>query len=232
MGKADAIGYAVCHRIEHRSFFLDDRQLPLCARCTGMYLGALITVLFQLPRGKSGGMPSKIWLVFLGFLTLFFGVDGLNSFVRLIPNAPSVYESQNWLRLATGTGMGVCLGAVIYPIFNQSVWSDWNGKASLGGARQFILLVLTLVLANLIVLTGIPILLYPLAITGTFMVLVILTMVYTIVWLMISGKENTFETLNELRLPLVVGLAIALAQIIIMDGLRYLWSGTWLGFQL
>ncbi len=232
MGKADAIGYAVCHRIEHRSFFLDDRQLPLCARCTGMYLGALTTVLFQLPRGKAGGIPSKKWLGFLGLLALLFAIDGFNSYLRLIPNAPSVYESQNWLRLATGTGMGVCLGAVIYPIFNQSVWRDWSGRQALGGVRQFILLVLALAISNLIVLSGIPILLYPLAIIGTFMVLVVLSMVYTIAWLMISGGENTFKNLNELRLPLLVGLAIALAQIIVMDGLRYLWSGTWLGFQL
>jgi hypothetical protein len=34
LGKADAIGYAVCHRIDLRSFHLGDRQLPLCARCT------------------------------------------------------------------------------------------------------------------------------------------------------------------------------------------------------
>jgi hypothetical protein len=128
--------------------------------------------------------------------------------------------------------MGVCLGAVIYPIFNQSVWSDWTGKPSLGGARQFILLVLSLAISNLIVLSGIPILLYPLAIISAFMVFVVLSMVYTIVWLMIAGRENTCMSLNELKLPLLVGLAIALAQIMMMDGLRYLWSGTWLGFQL
>ena len=42
LGKADAIGYAVCHRIDERSFHVDGRQLPLCARCSGMYLGALL----------------------------------------------------------------------------------------------------------------------------------------------------------------------------------------------
>ena len=33
LGKADAIGYSVCHRIAVRSFMLGDRQVPLCARC-------------------------------------------------------------------------------------------------------------------------------------------------------------------------------------------------------
>ena len=42
LGKADAVGYAVCHRIDLRSFNLGERQMPLCARCTGMYLGAVL----------------------------------------------------------------------------------------------------------------------------------------------------------------------------------------------
>src|SRR5450759_1456011 len=41
LGKADAIGYAVCHRISERSFHIGSIQLPLCARCSGMYLGAV-----------------------------------------------------------------------------------------------------------------------------------------------------------------------------------------------
>jgi hypothetical protein len=34
LGKADAIGYAVCHRIDLRSFFIGERQFPLCMRCS------------------------------------------------------------------------------------------------------------------------------------------------------------------------------------------------------
>ena len=46
LGKADALGYAVCHRIDARSFHIGTRQLPLCARCSGMYLGALLGLVF------------------------------------------------------------------------------------------------------------------------------------------------------------------------------------------
>lgn len=232
MGKADAIGYAVCHRIAHRSFFIDDRQLPLCARCTGMYLGAFIGLLYQIPHRKFGGMPSKKWLAFLAFLVVLFAGDGLNSYLHLIPNAPTLYESQNWLRLATGSGMGLGISAVLYPIFNQSVWKDWHAEKALHGWKQFLLLSATIILANLAVLSIDPILLYPLAIISAFTILVILTMVYTIVWCMIAKTENSYSSLGGLRLPLVAGLATALTQIILMDGLRFLWSGSWQGFQL
>jgi uncharacterized membrane protein len=34
------IGSFICHQRPERSFFLHGRQLPVCARCTGLYLGA------------------------------------------------------------------------------------------------------------------------------------------------------------------------------------------------
>jgi len=35
-----AAGSVICHQLPERSFFLDGRQLPVCARCTGLYLSA------------------------------------------------------------------------------------------------------------------------------------------------------------------------------------------------
>lgn len=38
------IGSAVCHQIDARSFHLFGHQLPVCARCTGVYFGAAAAV--------------------------------------------------------------------------------------------------------------------------------------------------------------------------------------------
>ena len=35
-----AIGHVVCHQLPARSFHLWGAQLPVCARCTGIYAGA------------------------------------------------------------------------------------------------------------------------------------------------------------------------------------------------
>ena len=60
LGKLDAIGYAVCHRIDARSFQIDERQLPLCARCTGEFYAAGIALLFQaIVSGRSSKLPSR-----------------------------------------------------------------------------------------------------------------------------------------------------------------------------
>ncbi len=138
LGKADAIGYAVCHRIDVRSFHLGERQMPLCARCTGMYLGAMLGLVFQALTGKRrAGMPPWRVIVFLGALVLAFGVDGVNSYLHLFPGAPALYEPSNLLRLLTGTGMGLVIALVLYPAFNQAVWQVVDPTPAVGGLRHF-----------------------------------------------------------------------------------------------
>ena len=36
-----SVGSLVCHQIPARSFYYAGAQFPVCARCTGLYLGAL-----------------------------------------------------------------------------------------------------------------------------------------------------------------------------------------------
>src|SRR3990170_8977714 len=90
LGKADAVGYAVCHRIDLRSFHLGERALPLCARCTGIYLGAMVTLaVFPLAgRGRSASFPGKAILAAFAVFGAGFAVDGINSYLSLFPGLP------------------------------------------------------------------------------------------------------------------------------------------------
>jgi uncharacterized membrane protein len=40
-----AVGSVVCHQIPERSFHLLGRQLPVCARCAGIYVGSALIAL-------------------------------------------------------------------------------------------------------------------------------------------------------------------------------------------
>jgi uncharacterized membrane protein YhdT len=75
-----------------------------------------------------------------------------------------------------------------------------------------------------------PILLYPLAILSALNVLVVLTMIYTIIWVMLTRHDNQFDHLKELRWFLLAGLTTAILQIAVMDYARFLLTGTWNGF--
>jgi uncharacterized membrane protein len=39
------LGSRICHQIAERSFHVDGAQLPVCARCTGIYVGLAIAAL-------------------------------------------------------------------------------------------------------------------------------------------------------------------------------------------
>lgn len=233
LGKADAIGYAVCHRIDVRSFHIGVRAIPLCARCSGMYLGAVLGLAYQavLSRRRAGMPPWKVWVV-LGAFVAGFALDGLNSFAHLIPGAPTLYQPQNWLRLLTGTGMGLAIAGMVYPAFNQTVWRDTNRAPAIGGLKVLAPLIVLALFLDWLVLAENPLILYPLSLVSAAGVIGLLTIVYTMMWLMILRVENSFSKVTGMVLPLAAGFGMAFLQIIILDLLRFALTGTWDGFHL
>lgn len=240
LGKADAVGYAVCHRIPSHSHLIGERPMPLCARCSGMHLGALLGLLYQVQFRKRGGMPSRKLLVVLGFFLLAFAVDGSNSYLTLgtetgnpmpiLENIQPVYTPQNWLRTLTGLLLGLGIAAVLFPVFNQTLWRDWEARPALESWKQLGLLVgLALVLEAALISDNV-LLLYPLALLSALNVLLVLGMIYTIAWTMILRQENQFTTVRQIWVPALAGLTTAVLQIGVMDYGRYLLTGSWDGF--
>lgn len=233
LGKTDAVGYAVCHRIDVRSFHLGERPLPLCARCTGMYLGTLVTFLFfSLTTGKAGLYPRRGILIVLITGAVLWAFDGLNSFAALIPQAPHLYEPNNTLRLITGSMIGVGLMTMIYPPFQQLAWQGWKAARVLPDWRSFAALLLIVAFVNILVLTEQPLVLYPLAILSAFGVLLLLTMAYGLITLQVLKREASARTLSDLLVPLALAFGLALLQVGGIDWLRFLATGTWSGFHL
>lgn len=235
LGKADAIGYAVCHRLDHRSFHIGDYQFSVCARCTGQYLGAVLGMLFlSIFRGYRSGRPP--WIV-IGILLVWaatYAIDGVNSFLHLIPGTEKLwlYEPNNTLRLFTGIGVGLGISVMLFPAFNQTIWKRYDPRPVLEEMRDFFLLLISAVILILLVLTKNPVILYPLSLVSAGGVLMLLTMVYSLVWVMIFQKEGRFENLRQYLFPLLAGFAVALTQILLLDAFRYWLTGTWGGFPL
>ena len=238
LGKADAVGYAVCHRIDERSFHVFGRQLPLCARCTGEFNAAAIALIFQgFVSRRRNKLPSRGILVVMVVFFLAFAVDGSNSYLYLLKQSspgildaiPNLYVPNNTLRLFTGSGMGIALAAVLYPVVQQTVWRESDERPALGW-KSFGILTAIVLLVNLLVLTDSPIVLYPVAILSTLGVLGLLTMVFSILWMIIMRTENSFDTFGQLWLSGAAGLTLALLLIVGIDLLRFSFTGTWSGF--
>ncbi|MGB9640964.1 MAG: DUF2085 domain-containing protein [Anaerolineales bacterium] len=233
LGKADAVGYAVCHRIDLRSYHLGDRALPLCSRCTGMYLGALLGLGFQyVLHRRASGTPHWSVIVILSILVLGFAVDGINSYLTFFPGVPHLYQPQNNLRLLSGSGMGIVISAALYPAFNETMWKDADPSPALQNLFQIFGLIFLTIGMDLLIMGENPLILYPLALLSAASVMLLLTMIYSMVWVMLFNKENTFMHLHDLAFPLIAGFGLALLQVIFIDAGRFLLTGTWNGFHI
>jgi len=233
LGKTDAVGYAVCHRITSHSFYFGDRPFSFCARCTGQYLGFLWGFLFQfLCSRKRSGFPPKAILAFMGLLFLMYAFDGLNSVLHLYPGFQhlSLYEPLNSLRLLSGLGMGMVISAIMVPLLGQSVFRDVILNPVFKHLKDWGIFFGGGLLIGSLVFTGNPLILYPLILLSSVGLILLLSLLYAVIWVIVLKKDNTFNSWNELSWWVVAGFATAMVQIAVIDFVRFQLTGTWSGF--
>jgi len=121
------IGFAICHQLSHRTPVISGLHLPLCARCTGIYLGVVCGYLYILIRGKwrSGDLPNPPYgFILAGFICLTF-IDGFTTFLKLRP------ESE-YLRVLTGLFTGSALPTFAYPLLIGEITDKTSDKPLMG----------------------------------------------------------------------------------------------------
>jgi uncharacterized membrane protein len=229
---SDWVGYAFCHRITERSFSIGGRQLALCARCTGMYLGVTLTFVVLLLSGRlrwSGLPPVRILILLIGFIGLM-GIDGINSYLHFFPNAPHLYEPQNWLRLVTGMGTGLAMGLLVFPALAQTLWKDLKDLNVIANQREFAALLLLAGVVILLVLSDQAPILYVFGLASAAGLLLVLTAIQTMLLLILIKRDGRATHWIHAALPMAVGLIIAVTEIVVVGTLRYQLTGTMTGF--
>ena len=119
--------------------------MPLCARCTGMFLGATLALLglWLMGQGRRSRLPSRPLALILGILAILWAVDGVNSFLFTVDTSFALYRPSNAMRLISGMGMGLTLGVVLYPLYHLAFWRRVDDRRVLEDAWRFSLLALT-----------------------------------------------------------------------------------------
>jgi uncharacterized membrane protein len=229
LDKAQAIGYAICHQIPARTLHIHDYPLPLCARCTGIYLGALIGVagLLLLKRRHAAGLPSSAIMVILVSFIMIMGFDGINSYLSFFPKMPYLYEPQNWLRLTTGTLHGLAISIIIFPVINGGLWQTQliRNEPVIKSFKQLIPFLLGAAVMILLTLAAVhlwpgPFWLYALTLLSVMGVLMMLMIVTTMLVVIIMRRESYAHSWRDLLGPATIGLALTLLMIGGMDWLR------------
>lgn len=229
---ADWLGAAVCHRIFERSFTMYGRQFPLCARCTGMYLGAFLSFLVLLLAGRArwSELPPLPILLVLLFLFGVMGVDGVNSYTHFFPEFPHLYEPRNWLRLLTGMGAGLALGLILLPALVQVLWRQTERRPSIGNFRELAGMMLVMGAAVLLILSNQTVLLYVLALASVAGLLLVLMAINTILLLTIFRRDGRAMHWRETAVPLTFCLILAIIQLGVLTFIRLQAFGTIAGF--
>jgi uncharacterized membrane protein len=215
LDKADRAAFAVCHRIPERTFTIAGRPLPLCARCSGTYLGALagLAVLLARGRGAASRLPARPVFAVLALFLLAWAIDGANSFASLFPGLPYLYEPSNQLRLLTGTLEGIAIAAVLLPVLNISLWAAPAGDRSVGSWRDLAWMLVGGAVVIALVRSEWPPLLYPLAILSGLTVVLLLGLVNTMVAVIIMRREGRIARGWQAVAPLLLGMVLAVVEL-------------------
>ena len=89
-----------CHGIPERCFTIWGVPMPICARCTAIYLGLAVSLLVFLVLPRMSELAARVMLM---IAVTPLAVDGLTQLVRL-------RQSTNALRMATGLAAGIAFG--------------------------------------------------------------------------------------------------------------------------
>jgi uncharacterized membrane protein len=102
------MGSLICHQLPDRSFYWRDAQLPVCARCTGIYLGACASAfLAPLPPSLYArwSAPRRMaWLL---------GAAAVPMGVTLAAEWTGLWAPSSIVRAATGVVLGTAAAVVI-----------------------------------------------------------------------------------------------------------------------
>lgn len=101
------IGSLVCHQLPNRSFYFWGAQLPVCARCTGLYVGASVAALVATRMSRV--RQHQVWdrakeLLLLG---------AAPTAVTLIYEWSSGNMPGHWIRAAAGFPLGAIVMLIV-----------------------------------------------------------------------------------------------------------------------
>jgi uncharacterized membrane protein len=129
----DKTGFSVCHQLPERTLLFGKILMPVCARCSGIYIGFLCTILFLFIvfRKRESDLPPVYIIVTAVIFILSAIVDGFFSYLGF-------YETNNIIRLVTGYMFGAGLSIIIYPVFVYQYFKNYQRKKIFYSYKQFI----------------------------------------------------------------------------------------------
>jgi len=145
------IGFSVCHQIPQRTLLFGKIYMPVCSRCSGIYIGFLVSIifLFLVFRKKESELPPVYIIICAAVFILSMIIDGILSYF-------GVYSTNNAIRLITGYLFGAGTAIIIYPIFIYQYYRLSQKKKIFYNLKYFIYFLIVSFLFIIILFSSLP----------------------------------------------------------------------------
>ena len=231
----NSVGYAFCHRIPSHSNHIHENAFSFCARCYGMYFGALIGFIYLFIISKNRAeLPKWYTYIPIAIFFLIFAMDGLNSMISTFFKKSFFYETTNLTRQITGLGIGMSMSIFLSYALNASVWVKEKSDTTpiINSFKELIFLLFS-------ISAGFAIFFIPniylqefLNIASVFGFILTLSSIILVTITIIFKKENSFETIQSLIPYIIISVSIAIFIILSFDLARFWLTDTWQGFNI
>jgi len=130
----------ICHQLADHSLHFEGQALPLCARCTGLFVAFALTMLWYwlARRSRHAGMPRGAVLAASGLLLAGWALDGVNSLGQMLSGGAWLYAPSNAMRLITGLAAGVALATLFWPVMQWALWADADDEPATRSLRYLL----------------------------------------------------------------------------------------------
>jgi len=209
-------GGGLCHQRIDRSFNSGTFNMPVCSRCTGIYLGIFLSLLalILIERRVKGEFPSlKIVLVSVGAF-LLMGLEVVLSTLGFI-------QSNNIIRMSTGFLMGWFMVLLLLPLANNSMFKKYLRKNYLDSPKKFWIWILAgLILCTIFIFTYSYVLILW-SIISVFGMVTFTTLILFILFFSLTRRlTGSIDSLKKFIISIITGIAVSLALLSLFSYLR------------
>jgi uncharacterized membrane protein len=222
--------HGICAQRPSHSLHFGTLALPLDARMTGIYIGAVASAVWIVASGniRNTRMPPRRVVAILALFVALLAGDGFNALAVDLA-LPHPYVPSNGLRLFTGVLGGIALGVALVYLLAMTMWVRGNRSLSVVPGVAALVPPLGIGLAiGALALSGLSMLYAPIAIGVSVGAVGVFAVLTTIALALVSNRAWTFSSMRELAALACGGLVLAVAMMATLAGAR-LFLESWLG---
>ncbi|MDR1775157.1 MAG: DUF2085 domain-containing protein [Actinomycetes bacterium] len=203
------LGFGLCHQIHERSFDFFGLQWPVCARCSGIYLGLVagFAALLLAYRGRQrDGAPTVGFWIFAALSLLAMAADGFSSYLGW-------RATDNLLRLLTGTAVGGTLAGLLYTMLVGNLARRCDPARPFAADRGLAWFVGAMLLVPVLADAAGPVIGYVMAVVTGLCIIVTFTLLVLVIVSLFRRVTGSVSRARDLLVPVLVSLPIGLLLI-------------------